>query len=108
MLAKAHKIDLRKQKDFFKTATRVPSAFFTLLIKENDQKLFFQVIISRGTVKTAVERNKIRRTVYDICAEFLPHYSSTKLSLVLVIRNKDIQKWMGLLRKTIKQELETA
>lgn len=105
MLAKAHKLDLRQQPLFFKTATRVPTAFFTVFSKENHWGLLFQVTITRGTTKTAVERNKIKRTVYDICAEFLPQHSSKKLSLVIVIRNKNIEKWISLLRTTLKQEL---
>lgn len=106
MLAKAHKLDLRKQPAFFRTAIRVPTQFFTLFSKKNDLKLLFQVVISRGVAKTAVERNTLKRTVYDICAEFLPHYSSTKLSLVILIRSTDTEKWIKLLKSTIQQELE--
>lgn len=102
MLAKAHKLDLRPQVSFFRTANRVATEYFTIYSQENSRKLLFQVIVAKGTVKTAVERNALKRSVYDICAEFLPAFSTAKLSIVIVIRRKNIQIWTDLLKKTVQ------
>ena len=107
MLAKAHKLDLRQQVSFFRTAHRVSTEFYTIYSKKNTEKLLFQVIIARGTVKTAVERNSLKRSVYDMCAEFLLDHSSTKLSLVIVIRRKNIPSWAESLHTSVHALLNT-
>ena len=105
MLAKAHKLDLRRQDSFFRTADRVSTEYFTILSKENSEKLLFQVIIARGTVQTAVERNALRRSVYDICAEFVSSHTSKQLSLVIIVRRKNIETWKDTLRTTLQNAL---
>lgn len=106
MLAKAHKLDLRAQVSFLKTADKIRTEHFTLFSKENNSKLLFQVIIGRGTVKNAVERNALRRAVYDICAEFVLHHFSTKLSIVVLVRNKNLPTWESVLRSSIEAILK--
>lgn len=105
MLAKAHKLDLRSQVAFFRTADRVSTEYFTLYTQKNSEKLLFQVIIARGVTSTAVERNALRRAVYDICAEFVPAHSSTKLSLVIIVRRKNSDSWKSLLHEKLQKAL---
>lgn len=106
MLAKAHKLDLRSDPTFLRTANRVKTEYFTLFSKPNDSKLLFQVTIGRGTVPNAVSRNSLRRAVYDICAEFVLQNPSTKLSVVVLVRNKNLPEWESILRSSIKKQLQ--
>lgn len=106
MLRKDYKLDLRHQVSFFKTARKKSTDAFTVYWKPTDTHIAFQVIVARGTVKTAVERNAIKRSVYDICAEILSQYKQSGCAIVIVVRRKNTQDWLENLKLTLVQILE--
>lgn len=106
MLSKDHKLDLRKNRDFFKTSRKISSEFFTLHYLENSESLLFQVVVAKGIAKNAVDRNSIRRSVYDTCAEYLSEYSPKPVSIVIVVRNHTPSLWMSSLRTAIQKVLD--
>lgn len=106
MLSKDHKLDLRRQVAFFRTARRSLAKSYTLYWKKTSPKLLFQVIVAKGVVVNAVERNSLRRAVYDICAEMVNQYNTQQQSIVIVIRQKNSQEWLPELKQDIQKILD--
>ncbi|PIR61601.1 MAG: hypothetical protein COY81_02425 [Candidatus Pacebacteria bacterium CG_4_10_14_0_8_um_filter_43_12] len=110
MLAKKYKLDLHHQLDFFKTAHRIFTEQFTVYWKLAPTQLFgpqFQVTIAKGTVKTIVERNALKRIIYDLCAPLVVAHPKTQLMIVIVIRRAQALQFVPRLTAELAQLFTT-
>lgn len=65
MIARACKVGLRRNKDFFKTAVRLRSRGVLWHLGSDEQSPHCLCIVSKKTAPSAVDRNRLKRLVYE-------------------------------------------
>lgn len=82
---------------------RSSSLTFKYLQNKYRKKSRISVVISKKITKSAVERNRIRRRIYNIVRLYLKQFKLT-VDLVIIINNNDINKMPYLdLKNKIEQ-----
>lgn len=100
MLSKARRLTRAEFSLLFATGERIHSSIFTCVFsKKTTQNPKIAVVVKKKAVRTAVERNKIRRRIYD----FLEDKEITKNLIVIVTKEIKDADWKDVLVQTLKK-----
>jgi ribonuclease P protein component len=86
MLSKKNKILSGEFKKFFKKGVRNNSKNFniSIILKKNNEKPKYAVVVSKKILKTAVLRNKNKRIIYKILRQLYPQFSHIKYAFIFI------------------------
>lgn len=102
MFPKKRKFNLRENKDFFETALSFSTPYFKVFTNKNDSLLQASVIVPKKMVKLAVDRNKIKRKVWEaLQTAEKGTQKEVKLTIVLVAHQKVLKASAQELEKEI-------
>ena len=104
MLPRDHQYPLRRDKDFFSTATRLTSPLFTAWIKKSAGVFQAKVIVSKKVARLASARNKLKRSTNQILASLANKYPQQ--ILVLALKPQVINLLPAQLHQEITRVLE--
>lgn len=90
MLKKSDKFILRKEREFFSSALREHQKHFSIFWKENNSRLLLLVIIARGVARNSVERNGLKRAVYEVLETVKTTHKAQPKSIVVIVKNKRV------------------
>jgi ribonuclease P protein component len=87
VLSKYYKLNLRKYQGFFAKSKKIHSEYFSLFFIKSDLTKVI-VIIPKKAIKSAVERNNLKRKYYSVIENNWDYFEKSKLSLAIVVHNK--------------------
>lgn len=97
---------LLQKRDFdllYRSGRFINSNFFKVSFLKTETKGFRAgVVVSTKVSKSAVERNRIRRTVYGICGEFLKEFENLGCILVFVAKRSVVTIGRELIEEDVK------
>lgn len=88
MLKKQHKLHLRTERDFFRSACRMNVAGCVLYGQRQAQTQMI-VIVSKKVARQAVRRNAIKRAVYQVLEQHWEQLSSVQCGFAIVVTRAD-------------------